>query len=151
MDKINSILHKQRKYLKYEHNIRNYLIQREEISKINRIIKLGNKFKQPNIYVSPKGEQKGRKENIFKDTVPEKFPNLMETISPYQEVQLNPHHKNMNETTPQHVLIKLLKAVTKRKIFKQQEKKQSPQNIYIQGIKIRMKSEFSLEAVKQHF
>lgn len=116
-----------------------------------KLTELGNKSKQPNIYVSPKGEQKGRKENIFKDTVPEKFPNLMEAISPYQEVQLNPHHKNMNETTPQHVLIKLLKTVTKRKIFKQQEKKQSPQNIYIQGNKDKDEIRFFIRSCEPTF
>lgn len=82
------------------------------------------------------GEERGRMENIFKDTVPENFPNLMETISPYQEVQLNPNHKNMNETTPQHVLIKLLKTSDNEKNFQTARKKASPpQNIYMQGNK----------------
>lgn len=77
------------------------------------------------------GEEKGRIENIFKDTVPEKFPNLMETISPYQEVQLNPSHKNMNETTAQHVLIKLLKTSDKEKNFQTARKKAAPPKKYL--------------------
>lgn len=45
-------------------------------------------------------------------------PSLMKTLNPQiQEIQQTPNTRNMKETTHRHIIIKLLKASGKEKIY----------------------------------
>ena len=76
-------------------------------------------LKRPNTCII--GVTKSDEDGDFEEVMAEKISNLMIIINPHiQEAQRTLSKRNMKETTPKHIIIKLLKAIDKeQEVLKQ--------------------------------
>ena len=112
---------------------------------------LQENFKCSNIQIIgvPKGEEEEQEiENLFKDIMREKFPNLTKEIDfqEVQEAQRVPKKLNPRKHTPRHIVIKLLKIKDKERILKAARGKD---RVTYEGVLIRLSADFSKKPFRQ--
>ena len=82
----------------------------------DKVRNLWDNFKRTSIQIMgvPEGEGEEQEiENLFKNIMTEKFPNLVKEIDmQVQEAQRIPNKTDPNRTTPRHIIIKMLKTKT---------------------------------------
>ena len=109
---------------------------------------LWNNIKQANLGIIgiPDREQKEKAiDNIFEETMSEKFPNQKKTNIKIQEAQRAPNKLNPNRSTPRHIIIKMAKFKDEERILKAAKETQS---INYKGTSIRLTGDFSTDTLQ---
>ena len=96
----------------------------------------------------PEGEEQEQEvENLFKQIMKEKFPNLVKETD-FQEVQEAkriPKKLDPKRNTPRHIIIKLPKIKDKERILKAAREKET---VTYKGVLIRLSADFSKETLQ---
>ena len=109
---------------------------------------LWNNIKQANLGIIgiPDREQKEKAiDNIFEETMSEKFPNQKKTNIKIEEAQRAPSKLSPNRSTPRHIIIKMAKFKDEERILKAAKETQS---INYKGTSIRLTGDFSTDTLQ---
>ena len=95
----------------------------------------------------PVEEQQQEIENLFEQTMKEKFPNLAKEIDfqEVQEAQRVPKKLDPKMNTPRHIIIKLHKIKDKERILRAAREKE---RVTYKGMPIRLSADFSKEILQ---
>ena len=137
---INGLDQKEERNIQPEKNEETRIQKNEE-----RFRNLQDIFKHSNIWIIgvPEGEEEEHKiENLFKQIMKEKFPNLEKEIDfqEVQEAQRVPKKLDPRKNTPRHTIITLPKVKDKERILKAAREKET---VTYKGVPIRLSAEFS--------
>ena len=104
--------------------------------------------KRPNIQIIGVPEEEDKKndhEKILEKIIVENFPKIGEIATQVQETQRVPNRINPRQSTPRHILIKLMKIKHKEQILKTAREKQQMTH---KEIPIRITADFSIETLQ---